>query len=146
MILTAFMLPMILPCKKELSLPRLSNARSAMSFVENTATNLKYEQRNIRKHEIEWHKKFTLAAACLIFLFVGAPLGAIIRKGGMGMPTVISTVLFILYYVISLIGEKVVRESIVSSYSGNVAVLFHPGRGWRIPNLQGYQRFLHAEC
>ncbi len=96
----------------------LSNARSARSFVENTATNLKYEQRNIRKHEIEWHKKFTLAAACLIFLFVGAPLGAIIRKGGMGMPTVISTVLFILYYVISLIGEKVVRESIVSSVQG----------------------------
>jgi lipopolysaccharide export system permease protein len=96
----------------------LSNARSAKSFIENTASNLKYEQRNIRKHEIEWHKKFTLATACLIFLFVGAPLGAIIRKGGMGMPTVISTVLFILYYVISLIGEKVVRESIVPSVQG----------------------------
>lgn len=96
----------------------LSNTRSAKSFIENTAANLKYEKRNIRKHEIEWHKKFTLAAACMIFLFVGAPLGAIIRKGGMGMPTVISTVLFILYYIISLIGEKIVRESIVPSVQG----------------------------
>ncbi len=50
--------------------------------------------------------------ACLIFLFVGAPLGAIIRKGGLGMPTVISTVFFIIYYILSLTGEKFVRESI----------------------------------
>jgi hypothetical protein len=96
----------------------LANARSTKGFIENTVSNLKYEQRNIRKHEIEWHKKFTLSAACLIFLFVGAPLGAIIRKGGMGMPTVISTVLFILYYVFSLIGEKFVRESVLESYQG----------------------------
>ena len=104
--------------QKRIVASALSNARSAMGFIENTATNMKYEQRNIRKHEIEWHKKFTLAAACLIFLFVGAPLGAIIRKGGMGMPTVISTLLFILYYIFSLIGEKVVRESIVTSFQG----------------------------
>jgi lipopolysaccharide export system permease protein len=96
----------------------LANARSAMSFIENTDANLKYERRNIRRHEIEWHRKFTLAAACLIFLFIGAPLGAIIRKGGLGMPAVISTVLFILYYIISLTGEKIVRESVVSSLQG----------------------------
>jgi lipopolysaccharide export system permease protein len=96
----------------------LSNARTTKGFIENTISNMKFEQRNIRKHEIEWHKKFALAAACLIFLFVGAPLGAIIRKGGMGMPTVISTVLFILYYVISLTGEKFARESILESYQG----------------------------
>jgi lipopolysaccharide export system permease protein len=104
--------------KRRIVSTALSNARSTKGFIENTTSNLKYEQRNIRKHEIEWHKKFTLAAACLIFLFVGAPLGAIIRKGGMGMPTVISTVLFILYYVFSLIGEKFVRESILESYQG----------------------------
>jgi lipopolysaccharide export system permease protein len=104
--------------KRRIVSTALSNARSTQGFIENTSSNLKYEQRNIRKHEIEWHKKFTLAAACLIFLFVGAPLGAIIRKGGMGMPTVISTVLFILYYVFSLIGEKFVRESMLPSYQG----------------------------
>lgn len=104
--------------RKRIISSALANARSAMNFIENTASNLKYEKKNIRKHEIEWHKKYTLSIACLIFLFVGAPLGAIIRKGGMGMPTVISTVLFILYYVISLIGEKIVRESLVPSYQG----------------------------
>ena len=56
--------------------------------------------------------------ACLIFLFIGAPLGAIIRKGGLGLPTVISTLLFILYYIISLTGEKFVRESILSAFQG----------------------------
>ncbi len=96
----------------------ISNARSTMSFVENSAANIKYEIRNLRRHEIEWHKKFTLAAACLIFLFIGAPLGAIIRKGGLGMPAVISTVFFILYYIISLTGEKIVREGIVPSFQG----------------------------
>jgi lipopolysaccharide export system permease protein len=96
----------------------ISNARSTMSFIENSAANIKYEVRNLRRHEIEWHKKFTLAAACLIFLFIGAPLGAIIRKGGLGMPAVISTVFFILYYIISLTGEKIVREDIVPSYQG----------------------------
>jgi lipopolysaccharide export system permease protein len=104
--------------KRRIVSTALSNAKSTKGFIENTISNMKFEQRNIRKHEIEWHKKFALAAACLIFLFVGAPLGAIIRKGGMGMPTVISTVLFILYYVFSLIGEKFARESILASYQG----------------------------
>jgi hypothetical protein len=104
--------------KRRIVSTALSNARSTKGFIENNISNLKFEQRNIRKHEIEWHKKFALAAACLIFLFVGAPLGAIIRKGGLGMPTVISTVLFILYYVISLTGEKFARESMLASYQG----------------------------
>jgi lipopolysaccharide export system permease protein len=74
--------------------------------------------RYLRRHEIEWHRKFTLSLACLIFLFIGAPLGAIIRKGGLGMPTVISTLLFILYYIMSLTGEKFVRESVLTAFSG----------------------------
>lgn len=65
-----------------------------------------------RKHSIEWHRRYTLPFACLIFLFIGAPLGAIIRKGGMGMPIVISTVLFIVYYIIDNTGYKMAREGI----------------------------------
>jgi len=87
-------------------------------MVVSTAANLKYDMRYLRRHEIEWHRKFTLSLACLIFLFIGAPLGAIIRKGGLGMPTVISTLLFILYYIMSLTGEKFVRESVLSAFSG----------------------------
>lgn len=61
----------------------------------------------INKYWIEWHKKYTLAIACLLFFFIGAPLGAIIRKGGFGMPVVVSILLFISYYLISVIGEKI---------------------------------------
>ena len=58
------------------------------------------EKRTIRRHEMEMHKKFTLSFACLIFFFIGAPLGAIIRKGGLGMPVIVSVFLFIFYYII----------------------------------------------
>jgi len=75
-------------------------------------------QQEIRVHAIEWHKKFTLAFACFIFLFIGAPLGAIIRKGGMGMPIVISTILFIVYYIIDNTGYKMAREGIWDVWCG----------------------------
>ena len=72
----------------------------------------------IRRHEIEKYKRYTLAFACFIFLFIGAPLGAIIRKGGMGMPVVISTVLFIVYYIIDNSGYKMAREGIWEVWQG----------------------------
>ena len=64
----------------------------------------------IRRHQIELMKKFTLSLACLIFFFIGAPLGAIIRKGGFGMPIVISVILFIVYYIIDNMGYKLARD------------------------------------
>ena len=65
----------------------------------------------IRRHNIELQKKFTLSLACLIFFFIGAPLGAIIRKGGLGMPIVISVILFIIYYIIDNTGYKLARDA-----------------------------------
>ena len=64
----------------------------------------------IRRHKIELQKKFTLSLACLIFFFIGAPLGAIIRKGGLGTPIVISVILFIIYYIIDNMGYKLARD------------------------------------
>ncbi len=64
----------------------------------------------LRRHRIEWNKKFTLSLACLIFFFIGAPLGAIIRKGGLGLPVVTSVLIFIFYYIIDSAGEKMARE------------------------------------
>jgi lipopolysaccharide export system permease protein len=99
--------------------------RSATNYVMTTqylvggvTSNLDFVTKVLRRHEIEWHRKFTLSFACLIFLFIGAPLGAIIRKGGLGMPTVISTLMFILYYILSMTGEKFVRESVLTSFEG----------------------------
>jgi len=96
----------------------LNTVKTNDYMVETITKTLDFETRKLRKHEIEWHRKFTLSFACLIFLFIGAPLGAIIRKGGLGLPTVISTLLFILYYVISLIGQKFVEESLLTSTMG----------------------------
>lgn len=71
---------------------------------------MKDDLTSIRRHEIELMKKFTLSVACLIFFFIGAPLGAIIRKGGLGTPLVISVILFIIYYIIDNTGYKMARD------------------------------------
>lgn len=65
---------------------------------------------NIRKHEADWHKKITLSLSCLMFFFIGAPLGAIIRKGGLGMPVVISVLIFVIYYIIDSGATRVAKS------------------------------------
>jgi len=87
-------------------------------------------QKNIRLHEVEWHRKFALSFACLIFFFIGAPLGAIIRKGGLGMPVVVSVALFIVYYIIDNIGYKMARDGVWAVWQGmwlSSALLFPLG-------------------
>ena len=66
--------------------------------------------KNIRRHQADWHKKITLSLACLIFFFIGAPLGAIIRKGGLGLPVVISVIIFVLYYIIDSGSSRVAKS------------------------------------
>lgn len=65
---------------------------------------------NIRKHKADWHKKITMSLSCLIFFFIGAPLGAIIRKGGLGLPVVISVIIFVLYYIIDSGSTRVAKS------------------------------------
>lgn len=86
----------------------------AVSTTSNLQNNVMVNQKdferrdlNIRKHQQVLHTKFTLSVACLLFFFIGAPLGAIIRKGGLGMPVVVSVVFFVIYYVISITSERV---------------------------------------
>ncbi len=95
-----------------------NNVETNQYLVLATTSNMEYDTRNLRRHQIEWHRKFALSFACLIFLFIGAPLGAIIRKGGLGLPTVISTLLFIVYYIISLMGQKFVEEGLMTAFQG----------------------------
>ena len=66
--------------------------------------------KNIRSHETKWHQKITLSLSCLIFFFIGAPLGAIIRKGGLGLPVVISVIIFVLYYIVDSGATRVARS------------------------------------
>lgn len=78
--------------------------------IEFRAMQIADEKARFRRHEIELIKKFTLSVACIIFLFIGAPLGAIIRKGGLGTPLVISVLLFLVYYIIDNTGYKLARD------------------------------------
>jgi lipopolysaccharide export system permease protein len=75
-------------------------------------------QRKLRQHDVELQRKFVLSFACLVFFFIGAPLGAIIRKGGLGMPVVISVCLFIVYYIIDNIGYKMARDGVWAVWQG----------------------------
>lgn len=93
-------------------------AKTKADLIQYNAIMLDDYQRYTRKHEIELHRKFTLAFACLIFFFIGAPLGAIIRKGGMGAPIVISVVMFIIYYIIDNAGYKMAREALWPVWEG----------------------------
>lgn len=82
--------------------------------------------RTIRRHWIEWMKKISLSTSILIFFFIGAPLGAIIRKGGLGIPVIISVLTFILYYITSVSGEKMYREgewSIIGCWLSSLVLL-----------------------
>ncbi len=93
-------------------------AQNYRDQVDYNAIILEDGGRYIRKHAIELHRKFTLAFACLIFFFIGAPLGAIIRKGGLGAPVVISVILFIVYYIIDNTGYKMAREALWPTWAG----------------------------
>lgn len=87
-----------------------SIVRNRVAELEFRTLNISEEKRSIRRHQIELLKKFTLSIACLIFFFIGAPLGAIIRKGGLGTPIVISILLFLVYYIIDNTGYKMARD------------------------------------
>ena len=84
----------------------LGTAQNAKDNIAFNKIDLNTQIENINKHKKEWHKKFTLSIACIIFFFIGAPLGSIIRRGGLGLPVVISVVFFIIYHLISTIAER----------------------------------------
>ena len=102
-----------------------SIADKACSAINNKLSDVRYNSMLMGdaddffiRHNIEWHLKFTLSFACLIFFFIGAPLGAIIGKGGLGLPAVISVVLFVVYYIINTMGQKMAREAIWEVWQG----------------------------
>ena len=104
--------------KQSITEDALSSAQGTRDYVRNMGKIIESHIKYIRRYQIEWHRKFTLSLACVIFFFIGAPLGAIIRKGGLGMPVVISVVFFVFYYIISMSGEKFVREDVWSPMTG----------------------------
>jgi len=96
----------------------LNMARSTRAYVSSTAADVQSREQRLNRYWIEAHRKFTLSIACLILFFIGAPLGAIIRKGGLGLPTVFSIVFFLIYYVLSITGEKFSKEGLWPVWKG----------------------------
>lgn len=96
----------------------LAAARSKKYYIDSLLSELENYKYPILRMVVERHKKFTLSLACLILFFVGAPLGAIIRKGGLGMPVVVSVFIFILFWVITITGEKMSDEGALPPYIG----------------------------
>ncbi len=91
-------------------------ARNIASIIESSHRDVLTQRENQLKYEVEWHKKYTLAMSCILLFFIGAPMGAIIRRGGFGWPMVVSVVLFIFYFSINLIGEKIAKGEILPAY------------------------------
>jgi lipopolysaccharide export system permease protein len=96
----------------------LGQARITQSMIKTASEVYRGDQGWMFRYQIEWHRKLTLSMACLIFFMIGAPLGAIIRKGGLGTPVVVSTLFFIFYHIISLAGEKYARAGIMPVWLG----------------------------
>ncbi len=96
----------------------LGNVRQIKESAELSQEELRQRKRTLARYQIEFHRKFTLSFACLVLFMIGAPLGAIIRKGGFGLPVVVSVLFFVLFHVISITGEKFVREGVLEAWQG----------------------------
>lgn len=130
----------------------LARARSGEQQTSMMQDYSAYNNRVLREHQLERHKKFSLSLACIIFFFIGAPLGAIIRKGGLGVPVVVSVVIFILYYIVNASGEKLSKSGTWDPTFGAwlSSLVLAPIGAWltwksnqdsAVFNLEGYQRF-----
>lgn len=92
--------------------------RNIKSMLEVNKQNLDLQQRNLTEHHIEMHKRFTLPIACTLLFIIGAALGSIIRKGGLGMPFIAAIIFFVIYYVLNTVGEKIAKENVVPMIIG----------------------------
>lgn len=123
------------------------------SDLEWKALNTGDTDSTIRRHWVEWHKKITYSLACLVFFFVGAPLGAIIRKGGLGLPTVISVAIFIFWYILDTSGMKMARDGSVNMAFGmwvsmiviapfGIFITYKANRDSVVFNIDAYKNFV----
>jgi lipopolysaccharide export system permease protein len=93
----------------------VSNVKSLMDV---TTSDYNTRVADIKLHKVEWHKKLSLSVACIVLFFIGAPLGSIIRKGGLGMPLVVALIFFLVFYLLSIFGEKFTKDSILDPLTG----------------------------
>ncbi len=102
----------------------LLHARGMKSTTANNVEEYETRINTIDRYEIEWHRKFTLSIACFVLFLIGAPLGAIIRKGGLGVPIIVAIAFFLLFHISSITGEKMAKEGTATPFSGMWAATF----------------------
>ncbi len=95
-----------------------NNINSTDFSIQNTKIDLEYKSKNINSHWLAIHEKFVMAYSCLLMFFIGAPLGAIIRKGGLGLPIVFAMLIFISFHFINTFGKKIAQEATISPFLG----------------------------
>lgn len=96
----------------------MTRARNIKNLVDITSKQVDYKEHDQVSHMVEVYRKFTLSIACLVLFFIGAPLGSIIRRGGLGWPLFYSVIFFIIYHVTSIIGEKLAENNVLTSFGG----------------------------
>lgn len=96
-----------------------NTVRGAKEMVHETSIQFDASSGAILLRNLEWQRKFTFPFACLLLFFIGAPLGAIIRKGGLGMPVVVAALFFVTYYILTIIGTKSAREEEMTVFAGS---------------------------
>ncbi len=106
-------LPLKPQTRTEMREMALGQARNVLSFAESNEVYLREKEKVVFRYELESHHKFTQAISCFIMFLIGAPLGAIIKKGGFGVPVLVSILFFILLYVLTLTGDKYAKEGLV---------------------------------
>jgi lipopolysaccharide export system permease protein len=122
----------------------VNNVNSLKNSFVSTGGEIDMRKKEIRFHEIEWHRKFSLSLACIILFFIGAPLGSIIRKGGLGMPLVVAIIFFLIFHLLNTFGEKFVKEGTLGPIIGmwlSVIVLIPVGIFFTYKALHDSQLF-----
>jgi len=104
--------------KKQMFDELKTQLRTKISSLDNQIDIEQSKNLNLRKFEVEFHRKFSLSFAIIILFFIGAPLGAIVKKGGFGAPVVIATLLFMIYFVLISIGDNMAKEEVLSPFWG----------------------------
>jgi len=99
----------------DLALNSVQNMRNSLEIISSEDI---LRNSEITQHKIEWHKKLSLSVACLVLFFIGAPLGSIIRKGGLGLPLVMALLFFMIFYLLNIFGEKFTKDNLVDPIFG----------------------------
>jgi lipopolysaccharide export system permease protein len=96
----------------------ISSLNSVRGFVDLSSTDFSSTQDLLRKNRVEWHRKFSLSFACIVMFMIGAPLGSIIRKGGLGSPLVFAVIFFVIFHLLNTFGEKFAKQGVAGVTEG----------------------------